>query len=328
MDEVIWIELLSRHHEVLSRHRCAGPEVRIGRAYDNDVVLDDPYVAPRHLRIRRDATGALVAEDLGSLKGLFVPGNRKPVKQVALDGDGILRVGHTWLRARQAGHAVAPERVEARQARAWPVAAALVIVILGLEVLGLYLNEIAETKLTRYLVPLLTGVMLLLGWVASWAVLARIFAGQARFERNLVIALTGALTYSLYNELVDLSVFGFAWRPLVTYQYIGAWVLLAGTCFFHLRELGPGWWKAKLGAVAALALVAILMQTSGQSELFGSRDREAPTRRLLPPSFRLSPGHSVDAFFGDVSGLKARLDRDRDRARLPGWFDSMLEDDE
>ena len=58
MDEVIWVEVLSRHRAVVSRHRCTGRVVRIGRAYTNDVVLDDPYVAPEHAIIVRDEDGA------------------------------------------------------------------------------------------------------------------------------------------------------------------------------------------------------------------------------------------------------------------------------
>ena len=30
----------------------------VSRAYDNDVVINDPYVAPHHIRIFRDESGA------------------------------------------------------------------------------------------------------------------------------------------------------------------------------------------------------------------------------------------------------------------------------
>ena len=46
---MIWIEILSRHHDVLARHRIDRDEARIGRAYDNDVVFDASLVAPRNL---------------------------------------------------------------------------------------------------------------------------------------------------------------------------------------------------------------------------------------------------------------------------------------
>ena len=39
MEPVMWLELLSRHHDVVQRHRCTGPVIRIGRGYDNDLSL-------------------------------------------------------------------------------------------------------------------------------------------------------------------------------------------------------------------------------------------------------------------------------------------------
>ena len=68
MDPVIWVEVLSRHRDIAARHRFTGAEatITIGRGYDNDLVLDDPYVAARHVRIRRDADGRLLATCVGS----------------------------------------------------------------------------------------------------------------------------------------------------------------------------------------------------------------------------------------------------------------------
>jgi len=68
---MIWIDVLSRHGEVASRSRIAADEARVGRAFDNDVVLDDPHVAPHHLRVFRGEDGELVAEDLGTVNGLY-----------------------------------------------------------------------------------------------------------------------------------------------------------------------------------------------------------------------------------------------------------------
>jgi len=98
MEEIVWIETLSRHREVATRQRCRGPVVRVGRAYDNDVVIDDPYVAAYHLRIARDGDGRLVAEDLGSLNGLFVDRDRTRRTQIVLEGDRPIRIGGTrWI---------------------------------------------------------------------------------------------------------------------------------------------------------------------------------------------------------------------------------------
>jgi len=72
---MIWVEILSRHQEVAARFRIAGTEARIGRGYTNDVIVDDPYVAPEHLRLFRDEAGGLVVEDLGTANGVFLDGS-------------------------------------------------------------------------------------------------------------------------------------------------------------------------------------------------------------------------------------------------------------
>jgi len=69
--------------------------------------------------------------------------------------------------------------------------------------------------------------LLALVWTTAWAILSRIFSGQARFEQHLLIALIGLFAYSLYSELVDYSAFALTWRVLAIYQYVGAWLFFA-----------------------------------------------------------------------------------------------------
>src|SRR5258708_4105446 len=100
MDEMILVEVLTRHREVAARYRFAGPEVHIGRGYANDVIVDDPYVAVEHLRVRRGDDGALVAEDIGTLNGMHVDRGADRVERVVLNGDQVIRIGRTDLRIR------------------------------------------------------------------------------------------------------------------------------------------------------------------------------------------------------------------------------------
>ncbi len=46
--------------------------IRIGKADDNDYVVDDPHVSRHHARITRVEDGGLLLEDLGSTNGTFV----------------------------------------------------------------------------------------------------------------------------------------------------------------------------------------------------------------------------------------------------------------
>jgi hypothetical protein len=314
----LWIEILSRHDEVVARHRIQfAEEARIGRGYDNDVILDDPYVAACHLRIARDESGALVAEDLGSANGLFVNEDRRRVERVVLDGKGSIRIGRTRLRIRQAGHAVAPERISRPRVRIWPLVAVLAAAVLGGESLTMWLRETSEQKLGDHLGPLLMLCASVGAWSTAWAVLSRIFSGRARFERHLLIALGGLLALWLLNELTSYAAFAFSRRELIAYRYIVMWLLGAGVCFLHLRqlslsrEIGRSRLKLKAGAVTVLALIAIGMQTLSQWEASETLDRESFLRGLKPPMLRLVRPQTESGFFAAVASLQVKLDRAR-----------------
>src|SRR5215813_9914158 len=138
---MIWVEILSRHRDVATRLRLEGPEARIGRGYDNDVVVDDPYVAAQHLRIFRDDAGRLVAEDVGSANGMFLDRGKDRLERIVLDGKLPIRIGQTFLRVRDRTHEVESERTVPTQGGQWRivVAAALGATILGADALKRWL---------------------------------------------------------------------------------------------------------------------------------------------------------------------------------------------
>lgn len=306
-DDVAWIEILSRHGDVVARHRCATGEIRIGRAYDNDIVLDDPYVAVSHLRVFCDERGDWIAEDLGSVNGMFAERDKRRQQRIVLDGNRTIRIGHTQLRLRRASHQVPRERVAQTSARVLSIVLALGAVVLGIEALDLWLQETAEPKLSRYLVPLLVLPLVVAGWTAAWAIVTRIFSGQSRFERHLLIATTAVLATSLYNDLGELLAFAASWSAVTTYGYIGAWCVLAVTCFFHAREVGRSHLRLKAGLVGMLMVIGIAIQSVGQ---FDGRDVQPPREvRFLPPVLRIAPLQTDAAFFADIDRLKSKLDR-------------------
>jgi Inner membrane component of T3SS, cytoplasmic domain len=313
MGQVIWIEILSRHRDVAERHRFEGGEVRIGRGYENDLVLDDPHVAVNHLRIRRDEAGALIAEDVGSANGLYLDRSPERQERIALDGDRVIRIGGVLLRVREPGYAVPRERPEVPARRLWPVALALAAAILAVEILSLWLAETAEVKASRYVTPVLSLAGLALGWTAVWTVLSRIFAGRAPFERHLITALAGVLAYSLYDEFAQFAAFAFSWRLPISFEYVVLWAALALVCYRHVLMLGSRRHFAALGVVV-VAVLGIATQSLTQSEARADFGQGSYLRRLMPPALRLAAPRTETAFFSEVEQLKGQLDHDRQEA--------------
>jgi ABC-type multidrug transport system ATPase subunit/pSer/pThr/pTyr-binding forkhead associated (FHA) protein len=90
----------------------ASSRVRIGRALDNDIVVDDLLASRHHAELRTAPDGSYELVDLGSYSGTFIDG--RPVAGRARIEDGALvSVGHTLLRLR---HGTLEEYVDAGQA--------------------------------------------------------------------------------------------------------------------------------------------------------------------------------------------------------------------
>jgi hypothetical protein len=163
-------------------------------------------------------------------------------------------------------------------------------------------------------------------WAGVWAILCRIFSGQARFERQLLIALSGLLALALYRQISDFAPFAISWYAPAKYGFVATYVLLAAICFWHLREIGPSRLRTKAGIVAGLAIVAIATQSLIESEARLNYGQTSAARHLLPTAFRLKAFRDEAAFFGDVEKLKGQLDQDRKKQTAA--TDAAVETDE
>jgi hypothetical protein len=308
---MIWVEILSRYHDVLGRHRCDGDIVSIGRAYDNDVVIDDPYVAPHHVRIGRDEEGRIVAEDLGTTNGLHTEERGARLDAVVLDGDRILRVGRTLLRVRTADYVVPPERAAVAATRAGPVVLVLAFAVIGLALLSLWLAETEQPELSHYLLPVMGMVLIVLIWTTGWAVMSRIFAGHLHFDRHLMIALGGVLALFLFDEITDYGAYAFSARWLAEYAYVAAWLLLGAVIYFHVREIAPRNPVRKIAVVSGLAIAAIAAQTVAKSDQSMRVGQASFLPALKPPEFRLKRPLDENAFFNSTDRVKDAIDQAR-----------------
>jgi hypothetical protein len=314
----MWIEVLAHHGEVASRERIDAPEARIGRAFDNDVVVDDPHVAPHHLRIFRGEDGELVAEDLGTLNGLYREHGRERVSRLALGAEPGIRIGRTILRVHDAARPVAPEKAltppRAHAAWAAGLGIAVLAVLLGIE----WLNLTGERSANLMLLPLLGAATLVVLWSGFWALLSRLLFGQARFALQLRIALTAALAFLLWDQLGEWLAYGLAWRDLDDYASFGAWAVLAAACYGHLLSIGPRRMRIAMGVLVALFATGAAMQYASKAESRRLVGDPASLGELKPPQLRLRPAISPAEFLAGAAATKREVDEARKREPASG----------
>ena len=100
------IEQLSPSNKTLQLFKASGDNIRIGRAYDNDIILQEEHISPYHAELSLNTEGELVLNDLDSINGIKDVSN-KPVEPNTLVASGDKFVfGKLTLRIMQASHKV------------------------------------------------------------------------------------------------------------------------------------------------------------------------------------------------------------------------------
>ena len=318
MAAVMWIEVLSRDGTVAARERIDRDEARIGRAFDNDVVVDDPHVAPHHLRIFRDEGGELVAEDLGSVNGLFSEHGAGRVPRLALAGEPGIRIGRTVLRVHDAAHPVAPEKALTPQRAHASWAAGLTLGLFAMILLVNWLDLTNQPSANSVLLPLLGLATVLAIWSGLWALLSRVFFGQAQYSVQLRIAATACIALVIWDQIAKTFSFALAWREMSEYAGLGAWALLGATCVAHLHSISARHMRAAQFVVVVLIAAGAAIQYFGKSETRKLVGQRATLGDLRPPGFRLAPPASAEEFFKRADAVRQKVDLARVREPIPG----------
>jgi hypothetical protein len=309
MAKVIWVEIVSRSGQVLARHRSAGPVLRIGRSYHSDIIIDDPTVAPDHLRVTQNDDGGILVEAMTDATAFTIKGERH--ERSLVDGDTVLRIGHTSLRIRDETYAVPAAALVVEPKPRWIELSALIVVALLINGATLWLNEISEPRLSRYVAGMVGLGAAVLLWSGLWALVSRIFAGTARFPRHLGIAAGAFLVYTIYTILAETLAFSLSSGLIFGNVATGFWVVLGVACFLHLQVIAPSHAWVKAGIIAVLVIAGIAAQLANRSEQLKNGAQPSIAETTFPPAFRLARAQSEEQFFTAVDALREKLEADR-----------------
>jgi pSer/pThr/pTyr-binding forkhead associated (FHA) protein len=306
-----FVEILARNGDVLHRHKVSELPIRIGRSYDNEIILDDAHSAANHAIVETDQHNQVVLRDLGSKNGTVFKGRRQ--SSITLDGNTIVRLGHTRLRVRPSDFPVAPEIADTTM-HSWEGATPATIGLVLIAVFSLletWLSDVEPFALIRYLLVLASSLAAGLLWAGVWALANRLFGSHARMGRHLFI-LGGALAV-VGVWRAGSAVLAYAWSAESLTRY-GNLVTLGIACamiFFHLITIKPHHPRRFLIASTVMLLAGSGLVVLSNLQGTGRAADELYMSVLLPPDVRYSDNRSVDQFMANAAKLKAGADAAR-----------------
>jgi len=310
------IELLERDGRVRRTIEVHRWPVTLGRALDNDIVLEDPHVAAHHVRLQPDESGTLQMQ-VGTTRNGVQVGPRTAVEgetcAVPLHGE-VWQLGATRVRVRLPGEELEPERplgLAATGARPWTTA---------LSAGGVWALLLADhavhldpgSSLSDWLLPLLAVPAAAVGWCLLWAVGSKLFQHRFDFWAHFAVLVKGGLAIVLVDLLLPLVAFALSWEWLSRITPVVGALVVAAMLYRHATLVAPvnhRWVAAGLGACLLLGgLVLGTLNWQRSDRLFD----ELYVSTLPPPALRLAPGVSARELVGELRDLRPRLDRQVD----------------
>jgi hypothetical protein len=315
------VEVLNKQQKVTERHKFLQHQVRLGRAFDNDVILFNKHVCPYHAQLQQDEDGHWWLEDLSSVNGSFVADRKAVLAREPLRSGEVCWLGEQALRLYDDAHPVAatlPFSVVGQKLQAighW--------VFILLFALILAVDQVVEIWLTlpkqlEYMWPArlldIPRNLLLFGiWPAILAMWGRFNQQESNFWPQL------SLTYAA----VALSALWAAFCYWLGFNLDGSAVAqvveVVGYTLILLALFSANFWLAthwSLRSQAGVALVLALLATSGQWGVLltpaSPFDRSLQyDSRLLPLTFYLGEGKSIETYEQDLQQLFEQVEKQR-----------------
>ena len=313
METLALIEALDRDGQPRQILRVAQWPVRIGRAIDCDLVLDDPHVAAHHATLdwREDGLHVVPEATVNGVRlgaAAIAPGSAP-----LLPPSGLVAMGATTLRVRLAGDVLVPEQrfIDLhRHERRHAIQLAVLIAIAAVwEGFMQWLTTVPGMPGSALAMSYLSKPALLMLWCAAWAIGSMLFQHRFAFWAHLRVALTWLLLGILTEAATAQIAFALSmpwFEKFGQIVFIGAFAMML---WRHMGLLLPQRRRAFAiaigGAVAVGGCLTLIGRSVGQEPLVG--DLYLGTISL--PGVRLVKPVSTDAFVKSAAPLEKTLAR-------------------
>ncbi len=311
-EPLAFLEALDRDGQVRHQFKVNHWPFCVGRALENDCILDDPHLAACHLTLTHDASGlqVLVGE---TLNGLSVAGQRLVAGQSALLNEPVvlLQAGSTTLRLRRLGETLAPEvRIEARPLalRGRPVLWGSLIAVGFLLVMFEWLTSDPGEWVLNFGQSLFIYAGVLMSWSGVWALVSKVVTRRSHFGWHVRVALWASLGCAVAAVVPGCLAFTLSWPALSSFAFVGPYLVMALAMIYHLRKAAVQNEASRCKVVGLLFCLALGLHLGVNQTLNSRWGDDLYLTHLYPSQMRLAPTQNLEQFMQGATALQSAVD--------------------
>ena len=271
---------------VLSQQRFESNSIVIGRSFNADMILTDPYVDAEHCVLNCDpVTGQLRLKDRGTKNGLWWLDDKQHKQRViserAIESGQTLLLGKTYLRVYHHLHPVPAALSIARDDAITGLFghAGFILILatlaLGLDVLGQYLDHPMGSSWVERGREAFYGLLGLIAVSSFWALLGKGLVQHPRFRFHLGLSFCVMAIWVIWDFIEPWLMFNFNLsKDSVGWLDRGLQALVLGGAFYLALSFSTRLSKRMRTVLASV--IPLLVLGSGLSTLLEKKNRFRP----------------------------------------------------
>lgn len=314
------IEVRDTEKNLRERRRVTSLPVAVGRSFANDIIVDDCYVCPEHLRIEPLDGHLGLLKDVSSINGSYLLPEEERVTSLPIRGEMSVRIGETVISFIDEEQGVAPtvlhrnsgmrSKAQRSERASFALTAFTCYVLFATAVA--HSTGRAHSTVTSGKVLISVGlysVIAICVWCSIWAIITR-FAMHRFFFWAHVSRATGVMALGVPMQFVS-EWFTFNSNGGLASSAVGQSVMFvwfAALIYCQLRVFSRRSRGALLLRASILPAIALLTYAGFEYEAADTFSTTLPlVDETKPPGLRFQGSESIESFIAKSGELRLEL---------------------
>ncbi len=281
-------------------------EIHIGRGYQNDCIITDPFVSEEHCVLWWQE-GQWILEDTHSDNGVYSRRLQKEVEKVGIEPGDEFVIGRTRLRFVDPEQAVEATKLLilrskshrrlSRAVNAW----SLICLTLLLYAVNMYLESFERLSLNKLMAISLWQMVSVLIWASIWSFVGRLIKHRTQFWGQ--VSVTCLFWIMLLPVSYGIDTAGYLLNSFIIHWSIFAVLMSALFAMLLTRNLSIATNLSRVKQMMISGTISLLIISIGTISYVAFKDEFNPRpnyyAQLQPPFFKVRPSQPISSFIAE-----------------------------